>query len=49
MGPWIGAFLDEADVFPNGAHDDQIDAVSGAVKFLSSSGYAPSVYAGMVR
>lgn len=29
-GDWIGEFLSEAIVFPYGAHDDQIDAVSGA-------------------
>ena len=34
-GPWIGAFLDEADAFPTkGAHDDQIDAVSGAMGMM---------------
>lgn len=30
-GPWINAFLDEAELFPDGTHDDQIDAVSGAL------------------
>lgn len=29
-GPWINAFLDEAAAFPMVAHDDMIDAVSGA-------------------
>ena len=29
-GPWVGAFLDEAEAFPTGGHDDQIDALSGA-------------------
>ena len=29
-GAWIGNFLDEAEAFPSGAHDDQVDAVSGA-------------------
>ena len=27
-------FLDELDVFPAGAHDDQVDAVSGACELL---------------
>jgi predicted phage terminase large subunit-like protein len=27
---WIEPFLDEAEVFPNGAHDDQIDGASDA-------------------
>jgi predicted phage terminase large subunit-like protein len=30
QGPWIGAFLDELCAFPEGAHDDQVDATSGA-------------------
>lgn len=37
-GPWIGAFLDEAEGFPDGGHDDMIDAVSGAMSDLSSHG-----------
>lgn len=36
-GPWINAFLDEAEAFPNGAHDDMIDAVSGAFSELTSA------------
>lgn len=34
-GPWIGAFLDEVESFPDGAHDDQIDSVSGAFNKLA--------------
>jgi predicted phage terminase large subunit-like protein len=34
-GAWIGAFLDEAEAFPGGAHDDQVDAVSGAIGMLN--------------
>lgn len=30
-GPWIRRFLDEAEAFPFGAHDDQIDACTGAM------------------
>jgi predicted phage terminase large subunit-like protein len=34
-GDWsISDFLDEAEAFPWGEHDDQIDAVSGAVQKL---------------
>src|SRR5262249_18454240 len=29
-GPWNGAYLDELTSFPNGAHDDAVDASSGA-------------------
>jgi predicted phage terminase large subunit-like protein len=36
-GRWISDFLDEIVAFPNeGAHDDQVDAVSGAFDKLSS-------------
>lgn len=28
--PWNAAFIEEAKVFPNGTHDDQIDAAAGA-------------------
>ncbi len=33
-GVWNGDFLDEADAFPHGAHDDQVDAASGAFSKL---------------
>jgi predicted phage terminase large subunit-like protein len=33
-GPWVSAFLDEAEAFPEGGHDDQIDSVSGALAEL---------------
>lgn len=33
-GPWINDFLDEAENFPSGGHDDQVDAVSGAFQAL---------------
>ena len=35
-GRWNDAFLDEAELFPDGAHDDQIDALSGAIAALAS-------------
>ncbi len=37
-GSWIGDFLDEVEAFPNGAHDDQVDAVSGAFNQLTKYG-----------
>jgi len=38
-GNWdIEAFLNECVAFPEGAHDDQVDAVSGAVALLARSG-----------
>jgi predicted phage terminase large subunit-like protein len=36
--PWLPAFLDELSSFPNGAHDDQVDALSG---FLNWSRLSP--------
>ena len=35
-GLWNGPFLDELTMFPDGAHDDQVDAVSGAIGQLSA-------------
>ena len=35
-GAWNEAFLDELNVFPNGKHDDQVDALSGAFAELVS-------------
>jgi hypothetical protein len=31
QGPWINNFLDEVGAFPSGNHDDQVDAVTGAM------------------
>ena len=33
-GPWINDFLDEAEAFPGGSHDDQVDSASGAFEML---------------
>jgi predicted phage terminase large subunit-like protein len=35
--PWNDAFLTEADSFPGGTHDDQIDGLSGASTILMGS------------
>ena len=35
-GAWINDFLDEAESFPNGSHDDQVDAISGAFAQLTA-------------
>lgn len=34
--PWLDAFLDEVRRFPNGAHDDQIDAMSQLLDHVSN-------------
>lgn len=36
-GAWVSDFLDEIEAFPNGPHDDQVDAVSGAFEMLAGS------------
>lgn len=48
-GEWNSALVDEMDVFPNGEHDDQVDAVSGGYAYLVSKAsgrveYAPSIW-----
>ena len=35
-GAWNNAFLDELTLFPEGGHDDQVDAASGAIGELSA-------------
>lgn len=37
QGPWIAEFLDEVCSFPNAAHDDQVDTVSGGIRDLARS------------
>ena len=37
-GAWNGDFLDEIEAFPQGAHDDQVDALSGAFAQLVGKG-----------
>lgn len=36
-GAWHNAFLDEAELYPDGAHDDQLDAVAGAIAMLQKN------------
>lgn len=38
-GAWVGQFIDECLVFPFGEHDDQVDAISGAVRVLWRSAH----------
>uniref|UniRef100_A0A6M3IRM4 Putative terminase n=1 Tax=viral metagenome TaxID=1070528 RepID=A0A6M3IRM4_9ZZZZ len=35
-GTWINAFLDEAEAFPSGAHDDMVDSASSALAQLTT-------------
>lgn len=41
-GRWLAGFLDETSAFPDGTHDDQVDACSQALKRLAT---APAVAA----
>ena len=34
-GPWVEPFIKEAENFPEGAHDDQIDAGAGALNYFA--------------
>jgi predicted phage terminase large subunit-like protein len=44
-GPWNATLLDEFEAFPNGAHDDQVDGVSGAFAKLAKPVYSgPGVW-----
>jgi predicted phage terminase large subunit-like protein len=36
QAPWLGEFLAEVQRFPNGAHDDQIDAMSQVLDYCSN-------------
>ena len=40
-GSWVEPFLDEAESFPFGTHDDQIDAVSGAFEEIAHAFHLP--------
>jgi predicted phage terminase large subunit-like protein len=41
-GDWVGAFYDEAEVWPSGKHMDQIDAAAGAFnKLATNTAYLP--------
>lgn len=45
--PWVDEFLTECAAFPNGAHDDQVDAMTQALlrlMLVGNVGYMPSIY-----
>ncbi|NBT50557.1 MAG: hypothetical protein EBT12_03195 [Marivivens sp.] len=42
---WLDAFIDEAVTFPNGNHDDQVDAMVIAVDVLSKTSISPDAWA----
>lgn len=36
-GPWVNGFIQQAEQFPSGAHDDEVDAVSGLYTMLKQA------------
>ena len=34
LAPWVGDLIEEAAMFPNGTHDDQVDALTQALTRL---------------
>ena len=39
-GPWNEAFINELENFPDGNHDDQVDALSGAFALINESAFS---------
>ena len=46
IAPWIGDFIEECAAFPNGANDDQVDAMSQALARLSKPKSKAEVWMG---
>lgn len=50
LAPWVGGLIEEAAAFPNGAHDDQVDAMSQALNrlvlapFLANDTFEPEEF-----
>ena len=42
MAVWLDAFMEEAQSFPSGKHDDQIDALSMGLEAIAKMGGAAS-------
>ena len=45
-GPWVEAFLDECETWPNGKYKDQVDAAAGAFNRLIKPYSYDTTYAG---
>ena len=39
--PWVNAFIEECAAFPNGAHDDDVDAMTQALAKMTQSSSSP--------
>jgi predicted phage terminase large subunit-like protein len=46
VGPWVEAFLDECETWPNGKYEDQVDAAAGAFNRLIKPYSYDTTYAG---
>ncbi len=44
--PWLAEYLHELCVFPNGPHDDQVDATAQFPDWFKSAGREDGVFAG---
>jgi predicted phage terminase large subunit-like protein len=47
-GPWTEEFVSELEAFPEGAHDDQVDSLSGAFEALQHGNWGGKVGGGSV-
>jgi predicted phage terminase large subunit-like protein len=43
QAPWLGDFLTELLLFPNGRHDDQVDSVSQAIHWITGPRSEPGI------
>ena len=44
QAPWVYDFIEEAAAFPNGAHDDQVDAMTQALLRFNMAPQQPVIY-----
>jgi len=45
MSPWVGDFVEECVAFPNGAFDDQLDAMTQAIVYMRERAvFQPSIF-----
>lgn len=49
LSPWVDGFIEECAVFPNGPHDDQVDAMTQALVRLKSRALGPIVIGGTTK
>ena len=44
LAPWVNDLIEECAAFPNGAHDDQVDAMTQALLRWNMVPYQPAAY-----